>query len=155
MAISPCTFPYVPGLLTFREGPILLEAIRRLHRRPDVIMFDGQGIAHPRRFGLASHLGLILNVPTVGCAKSCLTGHFIGPGPSKGSWSPLIDRGETIGAVVRTREKVTPVFVSPGHMIDLQGAIEVVLNCCTRYREPEPIRWAHQRSRSLVMKQRR
>ena len=148
-ARSPCSFPYIPGLLTFREGPVLLKALQRLNYQPDVILFDGQGIAHPRGIGLASHLGVLLNRPTLGCAKSRLIGEYSEPGQSKGSYAPLLFQGETVGAVIRTRDRVKPIFVSPGHMIDLNTAIEIVLRCCTRFRLPEPTRLAHLRARIL------
>jgi deoxyribonuclease V len=137
------TFPYIPGLLTFREAPVVLEAFRRLKARPDVVLCDGQGIAHPRRIGLASHLGLWLDLPTVGCAKSLFCGKYDEPGPERGDRSPLIDRGEVIGAVLRTRSRVSPVFVSPGHHCDLDGAIAVTLATSVKYRLPLPARMAH------------
>lgn len=137
-------FPYIPGLLSFREAPVCLEAAGRLRREPDLYVIDGQGIAHPRRLGLASHLGLFFDKPTVGCAKSRLIGTFDEPGEEKGAWNPLRDRGEVIGAVVRTRSRVKPVFVSVGHKCTLEGAIRVILACTTRYRIPEPTRLAHQ-----------
>jgi deoxyribonuclease V len=143
MAVS---FPYVPGLLAFREGPVILAALEQLAQspgHPDVLIFDAHGLAHPRRLGLASHLGVLLDAPTVGCAKSRLCGDYVEPGPRKGSQSPLVDGDEVIGAVVRTRDNVRPVFVSVGHRIDLETAVSLVLNCTTRYRLPEPTRWAH------------
>ena len=147
---SPCSFPYIPGLLTFREGPVLIQAFEKLTRKPDVIMFDGQGIAHPRGIGIASHLGVLLGRATLGCAKSRLVGEYEGPNVKKGSFSTLTLNSVTIGAVVRTRHGVKPVFVSPGHLMDLTTAIEIVLRCCTRYRLPEPIRWAHNRARQFM-----
>jgi deoxyribonuclease V len=141
---EPCAFPYVPGLLSFREIPPLLAAFKRLTRRPDVILCDGQGIAHPRGVGLASHLGLILDLPSVGCAKSPLFGRFELPGPRKGDRSPLTDEtGKIIGTVLRTRNQVKPLFISIGHRIDLRRAVRLVLACSTRYRIPEPLRAAH------------
>ena len=140
---SPAAFPYVPGLLSFREAPALLEAFDRLKVRPDVVLVDGQGIAHPRRLGLACHLGLRLGLPTVGCAKSRLCGEFVEPGPKRGDRSLLVDQGETIGAVVRTRDRVAPLFVSPGHQCDLEGAVELVLATTRKYRLPIPSRMAH------------
>jgi deoxyribonuclease V len=137
------TFPYVPGLLSFREIPVLLPAIGKLSRRPDLFLVDGQGIAHPRRMGLASHLGVLTGVRTIGCAKSRLTGTFSDPGLERGSTSPLYEGNEMIGIVLRTREGVKPVFVSIGHGVSLETAVDVVLGCCTRYRLPEPIRCAH------------
>ncbi len=137
-------FPYIPGLLSFREAPVCLEAVAKLDRQPDLFMIDGQGVAHPRRLGLASHLGLFLDKPTVGCAKSRLVGKFEEPGAEKGAWSPLQDGEETIGAVVRTRSRVKSVFVSVGHKCTLEDAIRITLACATRYRIPEPTRLAHQ-----------
>jgi deoxyribonuclease V len=137
-------FPYIPGLLSFREAPVCLEAAGRLGREPDLYVIDGQGVAHPRRLGLASHLGLFFDRPTIGCAKSRLIGTFDEPGQEKGAWSPLVDRGEVIGAVVRTRSRVKPIFVSVGHRCSLEDAICISLACTTRYRIPEPTRLAHQ-----------
>ncbi len=137
-------FPYVPGLLSFREAPAVLDAFDGLKTRPDVLMCDGQGIAHPRRLGLASHLGLWLGLPTIGCAKSWLCGDYEEPGPKRGDWSPLTDAGETIGAVLRTRSKVKPLFISPGHLCDLASAIAATLAASPTYRIPIPTRLAHQ-----------
>lgn len=139
-------YPYVPGLLAFREGPAVLEAWGRLRSDPDLVMFDAHGIAHPRAMGLASHLGLWLGRPSIGVAKSRLYGTHDEPDLEKGAWSPLFDEeeaGRRIGAVVRTRNEVKPVFVSPGHLIDLETAIDLTLECCPRYKLPEPTRWAH------------
>jgi len=141
--ISPVNFPYIPGLLTFREGPSLLEAFKKIKVEPDIILFDGQGIAHPRRMGIATHLGLFLDKPTIGCAKSKLSGNYNALGEEKGSYSFLRERKEIIGAVVRTRKKVKPIFVSPGHKIDLPNSIEIVLKCTDKYKLPVPIREAH------------
>jgi deoxyribonuclease V len=140
---APAKFPYVPGLLSFREAPALLEAFDRLKARPDVVLCDGQGIAHPLRLGIASHLGLRLGLPTIGCAKSRLCGHYDEPGPTRGDRSPLVDKGETVGAVLRTRDRVAPLFVSPGHDCDLEGAIALVLETTRKYRLPIPSRMAH------------
>ncbi len=137
-------FPYVPGLLSFREAPVCLEAVAKLGRQPDLFMIDGQGVAHPRRLGLASHLGLFFDRPTIGCAKSRLIGKFEKPGVERGAWSPLRDGVEMIGAVVRTRSRVKPVFVSVGHKCTLEDAIHITLACAVRYRIPEPTRLAHQ-----------
>ncbi len=136
-------FPYIPGLLTFREGPALLKAFEKLNYRPDVVIFDGHGIAHPRGIGLASHMGLFLDVPTVGCAKKRLVGIHDEPGNEAGDYSLLTLNGRNIGAVLRTKKSVKPVFVSQGHKISLQTAINVVLSTCTCYRLSEPVRKAH------------
>jgi len=136
-------FPYVPGLLAFREVPVVLRALEGVSPLPDVLMFDAQGLAHPRHFGLACHLGVLLDLPGIGCAKSHLWGQYTLPGERKGNWTPLMDGEEIIGAVVRTRDRVRPVFVSVGHRVDLETAIDLVLRCTTRYRLPEPIRQAH------------
>lgn len=142
-------FPYVPGYLTFREGPAVLAAWKKLRRKPDAMLFDGHGIAHPRRFGIASHIGLVLSVPSVGCAKKRLVGEHGEPGPNRGDWVPLTDEGEIVGAVLRTRPGVKPVFVSPGHRADLPSAIALVLRFCSRYRLPDPARRAHQLTREI------
>jgi len=144
MATRTITLPYIPGLLSFREGPVVLEALGKLSPAPDLLIFDAQGIAHPRRLGLASHIGLITDLPAIGCAKSRLCGHYQEPAPERGSYAWLSDQGETIGAAVRTRAKVKPVFVSIGHRIDLPTSIAYVLNTCRGYRLPEPTRRAHQ-----------
>jgi deoxyribonuclease V len=136
-------FPYVPGYLSFREGPLLLRAFRRLRRRPDLVLFDGQGIAHPRGLGLASHLGVLLDLPSVGCAKSRLVGDHREPGPRRGDSTPLVLAGRGVGAVVRTRDGVKPLWVSPGHRIGIRQAVRWTLACC-RTRVPEPIRLAEQ-----------
>ena len=136
-------FPYVPGLLSFRESPLTLAACERLTIIPDLILVDGQGIAHPRRMGLASHLGLFLNTPTIGCAKSLLCGEHEEPGEKPGSYAEVVDRGEVIGAALRTNLGVKPIYVSIGHKVDLQTAIYWVLECCRGYRLPEPTRLAH------------
>ncbi len=143
LAEAPVSFPYVPGLLTFREGPVVLSALTRLQLEPQVLIFDGQGIAHPRRLGIAAHIGTLVDRPSIGCAKSRLWGTHQEPGPDKGDYALLYDDREIIGAVLRTRAKVKPVYVSVGHRIDLNGAIEYVLNCCTRFRLPETTRLAH------------
>ena len=135
--------PYVPGYLAFREVPAVSDALAQLETVPDVILVDGQGMAHPRRFGLACHLGLTADVPTIGCAKSRLLGRFEDLGDERGSAAQLVDKGEVIGAVVRTRTSVSPVYVSVGHRVSLEAAITFVLTCCGRYRLPEPTRLAH------------
>ncbi len=136
-------FPYVPGLLSFREVPVVMAAFRRLKQKPDLILCDGQGYAHPRRFGLASHFGVLTDLPTIGVAKTRLIGTHQPVPKSKGSWRQLIDDDEVIGAALRTRSGVQPVFVSCGHRISLQTAIKYVLACCTKYRLPETTRAAH------------
>ncbi len=141
--ISETSFPYVPGLLSFRESPSVLEAWAKLKTEPDAVMFDGQGIAHPRRVGIASHVGLIVERPTLGCAKSVLVGKYEEPEKTRGAWTELIDKGEVVGAAVRTKNNVQPVFVSPGHLIDLASAINLTLQCDGGYRQPEPTRRAH------------
>jgi deoxyribonuclease V len=142
--IAEARFPYVPGLLSFREAPPVIEAFTKLTVRPDVLICDGQGIAHPRRLGLASHIGLWLGLPAIGCAKSWLCGEYEEPGPERGDRSPLIDAGETIGAVVRTRTRIKPLYVSTGHLCDLESAIAIVLATATKYRQPWTTRSAHQ-----------
>ena len=137
-------FPYMPGLLSFRESPLILQACEELSITPDLFLVDGQGVAHPRRFGLASHLGLFLDAPTIGCAKSRLCGRHEVPGVEPGSYADLVDEGETIGVALRTKPGTNPLYVSTGHRIDLQGAIHWVLECCRGYRLPEPTRLAHQ-----------
>jgi deoxyribonuclease V len=136
-------FPYVPGLLSFRELPVLAEAWERLEVRPDVLIFDGQGTAHPRRLGLACHGGLLFGVPSIGCAKSLLVGRHGPLGEERGSTAELLHQGEVVGMAVRTRRAVQPVYVSPGHLMDLPTAVELVLRVTTRYREPETTRHAH------------
>lgn len=140
---APVTFPYVPGLLALREGPSVLAALEKLSIWPDLLVFDAHGLAHPRRLGLASHLGVLLDWPSIGCAKSRLTGAYSEPGTEVGAWSPILQDKETIGAVVRTRTGVKPVFVSTGHRVDLGTAVELVLRCTRGYRLPETTRFAH------------
>ena len=139
----PTTFPYIPGLLGFREGAVILEAYKKLRNHADAYIFDGMGLAHPRRFGIACHIGLWLDAPTVGCGKTRLCGEYEEVGTEKGSYSLLRHRGEEIGAVLRTRTNVKPVYTSPGHRATLDTARELILRCATRYRLPEPIRAAH------------
>jgi deoxyribonuclease V len=143
VARQATTFPYVPGLLSFREIPCLLTAMQKLRQSPDMILCDGQGYAHPRRFGLACHLGVITDLPTIGVAKSRLVGEYEEPPSVRGAWAPLIDKGEIIGAVLRTRVNTRPVYVSVGHRISLESAIDFVLRCTGRYRLPETTRHAH------------
>lgn len=139
----PTGFPYVPGLLSFREIPAILEALARLTARPDLVLCDGQGLAHPRRCGLASHLGLVTGLPTIGVAKSRLIGVYHDPPRRRGAWSPLRDDGEIIGAVLRSRAGVKPIYVSIGHRVSLESAVSYTMACVTRYRLPETTRWAH------------
>ncbi|MFC1940541.1 deoxyribonuclease V [Chloroflexota bacterium] len=136
-------FPYVPGLLSFRESPLILAACERLSVTPDLVLVDGQGIAHPRRFGLASHLGILLGMPTIGCAKSLLCGKHEEAGVEPGDYADIVDKDETIGVALRTKVGVKPVYVSIGHMVSLQAAIHWVMMCCRGYRLPEPTRLAH------------
>lgn len=142
VAERPTVFPYIPGLLSFRETPVILDALARVNAEPDLLIFDGQGIAHPRRLGIASHVGVLLDRPTVGCAKSRLCGRHQEPPPERGGSAPLVHRGETIGTVLRTRDRVKPVFVSPGHRISMGMAVARVLDCCAGFRLPETTRWA-------------
>ncbi len=141
-AVRPARFPYVPGLLSFREAPAVLAALRKLRRRPDAVVCDGHGLAHPRRFGIACHIGVLCDLSSIGCAKSRLTGAHREPGRRRGASAPLMDRGKVIGSVVRSRDGVRPLFVSVGHKIDLATAARVVLECATDYRLPEPTRRA-------------
>lgn len=147
-ACLPANFPYFPGLLAFRELPAVLKALERLPRLPDLILCDGQGIAHPRRIGIASHLGVLLDHPTIGVAKTCLIGRHDPVPDQRGAWVPLVDRGEVVGAVLRTRQGVKPVYVSPGHRVGLNSAVAWVMACTTRFRLPETTRWADRLSRS-------
>jgi deoxyribonuclease V len=144
---EPVRIAYVPGLLSFRELPSLLGALEQLKRRPDLVMVDGQGIAHPRRLGIASHLGLWIDTPTIGCAKSILVGEHEPVGETVGDWTPLVHRGETIGVALRTRAKVKPMFISPGHKISLESSIKFVLACGRGYRLPETTRQADKLSK--------
>jgi len=137
-------FPYIPTLLSFREGPILIKTFQRLKIKPDVMIYDGQGVAHPRRMGLASQMGLWFDLPSIGCAKTPLLNEFISPGLLKGSFEWIRREGEKVGAVLRTKEKIKPLFVSPGHLIDLSTSIQLILESCRGYRIPEPLRQAHQ-----------
>ena len=152
IAKQKLTFPYIPGLLSFREAPACISAVKKLKHQPDAFLIDGQGIAHPRRLGLAAHLGLFFDKPTIGCAKSRLIGSFEEPAIEKGSFSLLKDGREVIGAVVRTRTNVKPVFVSVGNKCLLKDAIKITLDCTSRYRIPEPARLAHQLVSTLKLK---
>jgi deoxyribonuclease V len=143
IAKIPTSFPYIPGLLSFREIPALLLALEKITVAPDLILCDGQGIAHPRRLGIASHLGLLIDIPTIGVGKSLLVGRYEMPSEERGSWSPLIHYKETIGAVLRTRKGFNPLFISPGHLVSLETSIEYVMKCTTKYRLPETTRMAH------------
>jgi len=149
-AVGKIPFPYVPGLLSFREGPILIKAFQRLRLKPDVMIYDGQGIAHSRGTGLASHMGLWLDIPSIGCAKRPLLNQFILPGPLKGNFEWIRQEGKKVGAVLRTKENVKPLFVSPGYRVDLRTSIQLILKSCKGYRIPEPLRRAHQLSRSML-----
>lgn len=143
IARAPTRFPYVPGLLSFREAPAVIAAFERLRGVPDVVLYDGQGIAHPRRFGIASHIGVLLDRPTIGVAKTRLIGTHRAPPNRRGAWTPLEHGSEVIGAVLRTRVDVKPLYVSIGHRVSLDAAIRWTMACVTRYRLPETTRWAH------------
>jgi deoxyribonuclease V len=146
-ASLPTSFPYVPGLLSFREIPAILQVFQQLGQIPDLLMVDGQGIAHPRRLGIAAHLGVILDIPAIGVAKSRLTGSFKTLGAAKGSITPLMDKTERIGTVLRAKEKCNPLFISPGHRVSHESAVNITLHCLTRYRLPEPTRIADKLSK--------
>lgn len=137
------SFPYIPSLLAFREAPILIKAFSKLKTKPDLILVDGQGIAHPRSMGIAAHLGLLLDLPSIGCAKSRLYGAEAEPPLDKGSAAPLIEEGRTLGMIVRTQTGVKPVYVSPGHKMELATSVKIILSLCRHYRIPEPLRQAH------------
>ncbi len=143
IARTPVQFPYIPGLLAFREAPVILRALEQIETKPDVIIVDGHGRAHPRHMGIACTLGVLLEEPTIGCAKSILVGEAEEPAEQVGAWTPLSYRGEVVGAAVRTRLKVTPVYVSIGNRVSLDRAIEIVCKCCKGYRLPETTRYAH------------
>ncbi len=143
VAQAPVTFPYVPGLLTFREGPVLEAAFAKLAHVPDVFIFDGIGYAHPRRIGLACHMGLLLGRPSVGCGKTRLCGEHAPVPARRGAMKPLVDKGETIGVALRSQSGVAPLFISPGHLADIASSAKLILRCAPRYRLPEPIRAAH------------
>jgi len=146
---GPVTFPYRPGLLAFREGPLTSILLRKLTVIPDVILFDGAGVAHPRRFGMASHLGVLFDIPTIGCAKTSLIQPYEKPGPRQNDFSPIVTDAKVLGAVLRTREGVNPIFISPGHRADFTSTIEITTAAITRYRSPEPIRHAHRLANQL------
>ena len=143
IARRPTTFPYRPGLLSFRELPAVLAALEQLRVLPDLLLCDGQGIAHPRRFGIASHLGLLVDIPSIGVAKTRLCGQHGEVPDARGAWTPLWATGDIIGAVLRTRMGVKPLYISPGHRVSLETAVAYVMGCCTRYRLPETTRHAH------------
>jgi deoxyribonuclease V len=143
-------FPYIPGLFSFREGPILIKTFQKLRVKPDVMIYDGQGIAHPRGVGLASHLGIWFDLPSIGCAKTPLLHEYILPRPSRGSFESIRRDGKAVGTVLRTKDKVKPLFVSPGHRIDLMTSIQLVLESCKGYRFPEPLRKTHQVTRIML-----
>jgi deoxyribonuclease V len=147
IAIFKTAFPYIPGYLSFREGPAILRAFKKLSKKPELILFDGHGIAHPRRIGIASHIGVLLNLPTIGCAKSMLVGQYEEPLQQKGNWTYLYHNGERVGAVLRTRDGVKPIFVSPEHLIDIESSVDIVMHTVTRFRIPEPLRKADHISR--------
>ncbi len=144
VADLPLTFPYIPGLLSFREAPAILAAIARLNHLPDVFIVDGQGLAHPRRFGIASHLGVLLDMPTIGCAKSILVGRHRPLGEEGGSMAELVAEGEVLGMALRVKAHAAPIYISVGHRVDLPSAVRIVMGCTRGYRLPEPIRLAHQ-----------
>lgn len=142
IARRPTPLPYVPGFLSFREGPAILAALESLKQRPDMLIFDGQGIAHPRRLGIASHIGVLADIPSIGCAKSLLVGRHALLSDERGAWMPLYDRKEIVGAALRTRSGTKPVYISAGHRVSLESAIDIVMACTTRYRLPETTRAA-------------
>jgi len=150
IAYGKIPFPYIPGLFSFREGPILIKTFKKLRIKPDVMIYEGQGIAHPRGLGLASHMGLWFDLPSIGSAKTPLFDEFILPGPSRGSFELMRRNGEVVGAVLRTKDRVKPLFVSPGHRIDLMSSIQLILATCQRFRIPEPLRKAHQATRDML-----
>lgn len=143
LARLPVAYPYIPGLLTFREGPVLVEAFSKMRLEPDVFIFDGMGRIHPRRMGIAAHMGLWLDKPTIGCGKTHYIGEYQMPAPHRGAFSPLMHHGEQLGVVLRTRDHVKPLYISAGHLANIDSAIALVLSCTLRYRLPEPVRAAH------------
>ena len=143
LALRAATFPYIPGLLSFREVPVLLDALEKLSIVPDLLVCDGQGLAHPRRFGIACHLGVLTGLPAIGVAKSLLVGHYENLPDVRGAWRPLVHQDDVVGAALRTRRGVSPVYVSIGHRVCLETAIDYVMRCCTKYRLPETTRRAH------------
>jgi len=148
-SVEKVSFPYIPGFLSFREGFAIMKALCKSDIQPDVILFDGHGIAHPKGIGVASHMGVILKTPSIGCAKSRLVGDYEEPDAEKGSWEPLFYKGDRVGVVLRTRTNVKPVFVSPGHLIDIDISVKIILGCTLKYRMPEPLRRADKLSKAL------
>lgn len=155
LVVDRIDFPYIPGLLAFREIPSLMKAWKQLKHKPDVLIMDGHGLAHPRRMGIATHFGIRTDWPTIGCAKNILTGDFEEPGLEKGSYEPITDDGETIGYVLRSRSNVNPVFVSPGHRVSFENARLLVLRALTRFKLPETTRWSHRLVNELRRGERR
>jgi len=149
VAVRKLAFPYIPGYLSFREGPAVLDALDGLSGKPGLLIFDGQGIAHPRGVGLAAFMGVLTGLPSIGCAKTRLVGQYSEPGEKRGDWSPLTHKGERVGAVLRTQNRVKPVFVSPGNLIDIEGSVRMVLTCAPRYRLTEPVRAADALSKKI------
>lgn len=150
-AVIKSVFPYITGYLSFREGPAIAKALKGLKQRPDLLIFDGQGIAHPKGLGIAAFMGALLDMPSIGCAKTRLVGEYVEPGPKRGDFSPLVHKGVEVGAVLRTQDNTRPVFVSPGHRIDIEGAVEIVLASAPRFRLTEPVRRADALSRKIRM----
>ncbi|MCX7796363.1 MAG: deoxyribonuclease V [bacterium] len=148
--IDEVKIPYIPGFLSFREGPSIIEAWEKLKVKPDILLVDGQGYAHPRHLGIASHIGIVLDIPTIGCAKSILIGKYEEPGPLKGDFKPILYKGEMIGVALRTKDNIKPVFVSPGHRVSFESSVNIVLRSITNYRLPEPLRYAHRYSKSIL-----
>lgn len=149
-SVKEVRFPYIPGFLSFREGETVIDAIEKLRIKPDIILFDGQGIAHTKGIGIASHIGVILDMPSIGCAKSRLVGRFKEPAAEKGSWTYLYHNDRRVGVVLRTRSSVKPIFVSPGHRVDIDSSIKIVMKCVYKYRIPEPLRRADSLSREIL-----
>jgi len=146
-AEDPTPFPYIPGLLSFREAPVIVKALAQLSDRPDMLFIDGQGIAHPRRVGVAAHIGVLTGLPAIGVAKSVLCGKYEEPGPAKGSHTPLVHKGEIIATMLRSKEKCKPLVISPGHRVTMETAVQLVEKCLTKYRLPEPTRLADKLSK--------
>lgn len=149
VAVRKLAFPYIPGYLSFREGPAMLDALDGLSGRPGLLIFDGQGIAHPRGVGLAAFMGVLTGLPSIGCAKTRLVGQYSEPGGKRGDFSPLVHKGAFVGAVLRTQDGVRPVFVSPGNLIDIEGSVRMVLACAPKYRLTEPVREADALSKKI------